>query len=235
MKMTEKILNRKILNKRIKESGFIREEEKEIIEDYDQLAGLTSEEDINEPVGMSVRKRMPWLIILLGLGLVVSSVVGAFESVVASLTIIISFQSLILDMAGNAGTQSLAVTIRVLTNEELDRDKKLKFISKETRVGLINGAILGMMSFGLVGLYLLILQHQTAEVAFSVSFCTAAALLVSIILSSTIGTITPIIFKKLNFDPAAASGPLITTLNDLVAVVAYYGLAWVFLINVLHL
>ena len=131
MKMTEKILNRKILNSRIKESEFIRDEEKEIIEDYDQLAGLTGEEDINEPVGMSVRKRMPWLIILLGLGLVVSSVVGAFESVVASLTIIISFQSLILDMAGNAGTQSLAVTIRVLTNEELDRDKKLKFISKE--------------------------------------------------------------------------------------------------------
>ncbi|HIV16765.1 MAG TPA: magnesium transporter [Candidatus Alectryocaccobium stercorigallinarum] len=204
-------------------------------DDYAKLGGLPEEEDLNEPVKMSIRKRLPWLIILLGLGLIVSSVVGAFESVVASLTIIISFQSLILDMAGNAGTQSLAVTIRVLTSGDLDREKKLKFISKETRVGLINGTILGIMSFGLVGLYLLTIQHQPSEIAFSVSFCTAAALLISIILSSAIGAVTPIIFKKLNFDPAAASGPLITTLNDLVAVVAYYGLAWVFLINVLHL
>ena len=66
-----------------------------------------------------MKKRMPWLLILLGLGIVVSTVVGAFEKVVAQLTLIMAFQSLILDMAGNVGTQSLAVTIRVLTDETL--------------------------------------------------------------------------------------------------------------------
>ena len=86
-------------------------------EDYAMFAGLTAEEDLEEPLGQSIKKRLPWLLILLGLGLVVSSVVGLFESVIEQLTIIIFFQSLILDMAGNVGTQSLAVTIRVLTAE----------------------------------------------------------------------------------------------------------------------
>ena len=91
----------------------------EMGEDYAKLAGLTAEEDLNEKLTESVKKRLPWLIILLFLGMVVSSVVGAFESVVAVIPIVMCFQSLILDMAGNVGTQSLAVTIRVLMDEEL--------------------------------------------------------------------------------------------------------------------
>lgn len=88
-------------------------------DDYAKLAGLTSEEDLHEPTFTSMKKRLPWLIILLFLGMAVSSVVGMFESVVAVLPIVICFQSLVLDMAGNVGTQSLAVTIRVLMDEDL--------------------------------------------------------------------------------------------------------------------
>ena len=98
-------------------------------EDYAMLAGLTAEEDLREPVRKSMMKRLPWLIVLLGLGLVVSGVVGAFEAVVSQLTIIMAFQSLILDMAGNVGTQSLAVTIRVLTSEGLSFKQKLGLVS----------------------------------------------------------------------------------------------------------
>ena len=88
-------------------------------DDYAKLGGLTSEEDLNEGVFQSVKKRLPWLVALLFLGMLVSSVVGAFESVVAVLPIVICFQSMVLDMAGNVGTQSLAVTIRVLVDENL--------------------------------------------------------------------------------------------------------------------
>ena len=88
-------------------------------DDYAKLAGLTSEDDLSEPTLVSIKKRLPWLIILLFLGMAVSSVVGIFESVVAVLPIVICFQSLVLDMAGNVGTQSLAVTIRVLMDETL--------------------------------------------------------------------------------------------------------------------
>ena len=204
-------------------------------EDYAKLGGLTAGEDLEEPLRKSIGKRLPWLVILLGLGLVVSSVVGLFEHVVAHLALIVCFQSLVLDMAGNVGTQSLAVTIRVLMDERLSGKEKLFLVWKEARIGLLNGAILGLLSFTLIGGYLMLFKGQTALAAFSMSFCTGAALMVAMLLSSIAGTTVPILFKKLNIDPAVASGPLITTMNDLVAVVTYYGLAWLLLINVMGL
>ena len=206
----------------------------ELGDDYAKLAGLTAEEDLKEPLLRSISKRLPWLVILLGLGLVVSSVVGLFERVVTHLAVVICFQSLVLDMAGNVGTQSLAVTIRVLMDEEVSPRQKLALVGKEARVGLTNGVILGVLSFLAIGLYLMVMKGHPAFFAFSVSFCTGAALLVSMLLSSIVGTTIPILFKRFGVDPAVASGPLITTVNDLVAVTAYYGLAWVLLINLLH-
>ncbi|MBQ9782934.1 MAG: magnesium transporter [Clostridia bacterium] len=204
-------------------------------EDYAKLAGLSAEEDLREPLRKSIGKRLPWLIVLLGLGFLVSGVVGLFEDVVAHLAVIVSFQSLILGMSGNAGTQSLAVTIRVLTNEQLGGKEKLYLIGKEARIGLIHGLILGSLSVLAIGGYLILFKHQPAVFAFSVSLCTGIALMLSILLSSISGTVIPTVFKKLKIDPAVASGPLITTLNDLVAVISYYGLAWMLLIRVLHL
>ena len=138
-------------------------------------------------------------------------------------------------MAGNAGTQSLAVTIRVLTDEQVSGKQKLFLVLKEARVGLLNGLILGGLSFVLIGGYLMLLKGQAPLSAFSMSFCTGFALMVAMLLSSISGTAIPLLFHKLNIDPAVASGPLITTLNDLVAVVTYYGLAWILLINVMGL
>ena len=207
----------------------------EMGEDYAKLAGLSAEEDLNEPLKKSLQKRLPWLVVLLGLGLLVSSVVGIFEGVAAQLPFIIAFQSLVLDMAGNSGTQSLAVTIRVLMDEKLSGKQKLSLIVKEGKVGLINGFILGLLTFLFIGLYLLAAKGQPAVSAFAVSFCTGVALLSAMFLSGLSGTVIPLMFKKMHIDPAVASGPLITTVNDLVAVTAYYGLAWLLLINVLHL
>ncbi len=206
----------------------------EMGDDYAKLAGLTAEEDLQEPLRKSISKRLPWLIVLLGLGLVVSSVVGVFEGVVATLPLVVCFQSLILDMAGNVGTQSLAITIRVLMDEQLTGKQKFSLVAKESRVGLCNGLILGSLSFLLIGLFLMV-KGEAFTMAFSVSFCTGIALLLSMFLSSISGTVIPLIFKRLNVDPAVASGPLITTINDLVAVMTYYGLAWILLINILHL
>lgn len=207
----------------------------EMGEDYAKLAGLSAEEDLNEPLKKSISKRLPWLLVLLGLGMVVSSVVGVFEGVVAQLPLIIAFQSLILDMAGNVGTQSLAVTIRILMDDNVNKDQKLFLITKEARVGFANGLILGILSFVFIGLYLVTLKNQAVTVAFAISTCTGISLLLAMILSSLSGTLIPLMFKKLKVDPAVASGPLITTINDLIAVVTYYGLAWILIINVLQL
>ncbi|MDD7271207.1 MAG: magnesium transporter [Spirochaetales bacterium] len=207
----------------------------ELGDDYAKLAGLAAEEELTEPLKMSLKKRLPWLVILLGLGLGVSTVVGAFEHVVAHLTIIVSFQSLILDMAGNVGTQSLAVTIRVLMDEKLSFKQKISLIFKELKIGFANGFLLSIITLCLITGYLILLKGQSVITALLYSSCTAISLIIAIVLSSFTGTVVPLIFKKLKIDPAVASGPLITTINDLVAIVTYYGLAWFFLIGVFHL
>lgn len=206
----------------------------ELGEDYAKLGGLTSEEDLTEPVRYSVKKRLPWLSILLVLGLGVSATVGLFESIVAQLPIIMCFQSLVLDMAGNVGTQSLAVAIRVLMDKQIGGRKKLGLVWKEMRVGLLNGIIMGLLSFACIGAYLCIKGYDV-PFAFTVSACLGIAMLLAMLISSLSGTVIPIFFQKIGVDPAVASGPLITTVNDLVAVISYYGLAWIILINWLHL
>ncbi len=207
----------------------------EMGEDYAKLAGLTAEEDLNETTGQSIKKRLPWLMILLVLGMLVSSVVGAFEGVVAILPIVICFQSLVLDMAGNVGTQSLAVTIRVLMDEELGAKEKRKLVAKESKAGLSNGLLLGTLAVAFLGVYICLFKGYAPAQAFLISFCVGVALLLSMIVSSLVGTLVPMFFKKIKVDPAVASGPLITTINDLVAVVIYYGLAWVLLIHLAHI
>ncbi|MBQ9156159.1 MAG: magnesium transporter [Eubacterium sp.] len=206
----------------------------ELGEDYARLAGLTAEEDLSESLTESMRKRLPWLFILLGLGMVVSSVVGTFENVVSQLPMIMAFQSLILDMAGNAGTQSLAVTIRVLMDESLTFKQKLFLVGKEMRVGFCNGLLLGALSFILVGLYIWFAKGSGPSFAYGVSGCIGLSLMLAMLISSLTGTLIPLFFKKIDVDPAVASGPLITTINDLVAVVTYYGLSWILLLNLMH-
>lgn len=208
--------------------------EDELNEDYAKLAGLASEEDLEEPIRLSVKKRLPWLCILLVMGLGVSATVGLFESIVAQLPVIMCFQSLILDMAGNVGTQSLAVAIRVLMDKQISGKQKITLVFKEARVGLANGMILGILSFVVIGGYLC-LKGNTALFAFAVSGCLGSAMVLAMLISSMSGTVIPIFFQKIGIDPAVASGPLITTLNDLVAVISYYGLAWIILINIMKL
>ena len=207
----------------------------EMGEDYAMFAGLTAEEDLKEPLKESMKKRLPWLLVLLALGTVVSSAVGVFEQVVSQLTIIMCFQSLILDMAGNVGTQSLAVTIRVLMDESLTGKQKVELVFKEMRIAFSNGAILGILSFLVLGLYIALFKGKTWTFAYAVSGCIGLSLMVAMVISGAVGTLIPLFFKKINIDPAVASGPLITTINDLVAVVAYYGLCGILLIGVLHL
>ena len=134
-------------------------------------------------------------------------------------------------MAGNVGTQSLAVTIRVLMDEQLTTRQSIALVFKELRIGFFNGTAMGAVSTVLVGLYVWLVKGYAPMMAFTTSGCIGLSMMAAMSVSSLTGTLIPMVFKKLRVDPAVASGPLITTINDLVAVVAYYGLAWLLLIN----
>lgn len=206
--------------------------ESESGEDYAKLAGLSGEEDEKEPLLKSVRKRIPWLIVLLVLGMAVSAVASLFEGVIKELALIVAFQSLILGMAGNVGTQSLAVTISTITGETYNFKDNVKKVLKELRIGLLNGVIVGVLSTLFIGLYIYFFKELNFEQAFATSGCVGLAMCIAMTVSGFMGTFIPLAFKKIGIDPAVASGPLITTVNDLVAVVIYYGLAWALLLGV---
>lgn len=106
---------------------------------------------------------------------------------------------------------------------------------KEARVGFCDGLLLGLVSFVCIGIYIMLAKAKTALYAFSVSGCVGTALMVAMTISSLVGTVVPIVLHKIHIDPAVASGPLISTVSDLVAVVTYYGLSWILLLNVIGL
>ena len=215
----------------ITSSNLMELMDEELGDDYAKLAALGSEEEPHETVWQSMRKRVPWLLILLVMGLFVSAVVGLFEGVVEELPVIVAFQSLILGMAGNVGTQSLAVTVRRLGSEDGKR-RQWRFALREMGIACLGGLTLGGISFLTVGGYLLLVGSHPFDFLLSTAGCVGIAMCFAMTVSGLTGAAIPLCLYRLRVDPAVASGPLITTVNDLVAVVSYYGLAWFFLLRI---
>ena len=201
--------------------------EEDYKEDYAMLAGISEIEDTNEPIFKSVTKRLPWLALLLVIGLVVSLLTSSFDAVIATLPFVVFFQSLILGMAGNTGTQSLAVTISKLNDDE----KKIsKVIRRELFTGFLNGLFIAIISFGMV-IGFLMLRGNSVEIAYKTALAVSISLVASMSIAAFLGAFTPWILSKLKIDPAVASGPFITTINDIVAIAIYYTMALILFNN----
>ncbi len=173
-------------------------------------------------------KRLPWLISLLFLGLAVSGISRFFEGVVDELPMLVAFQPLLLGMAGNAGTQSLAVTMRGLVRGEKSRPR---MILSEMWIAFLAGLVIGAISFFAIWVYLALILKYSSPFAASAAFCIGASSTVSMTVSGLTGSAIPIILCRLGADPAVASGPLITTVSDLCALVCYYSIAWAMLVE----
>ena len=196
--------------------------EEEYREDYAMLAGISEIEDTTEPIYKSIFKRLPWLAFLLIIGLFVSLLTSAFEGVISELSAVVFFQSLILGMAGNTGTQSLAVTISKLNDDE----KKIgKVIRREMLTGFVNGLIIASISFLLVLGFLLLRGTTDIAESLKTGLAVSVSLVISMTIASFLGSFVPYVLSKLKVDPAVASGPFITTVNDIVAIIVYYSLA----------
>jgi len=147
-----------------------------------------------------------------------------FEEIIKKVTILIFFQTLILDMAGNVGTQTLAATIqRLVTNEKLSNKEIKTHIFKELKVNIINAIFLMGIAFGVC--FIFVSLYGTTYSKLLISFTISLSIGVTLIVSSLFGTLLPIFFSKIKVNPAIASGPLITTINDIISVLIYFGLA----------
>lgn len=196
--------------------------EEEAVEDYEKLAGVS---DIDENLSFiqNIKKRLPWLLILLVLSFIVSFVESGFDHVISAVTVLVFFQTLILDMSGNSGTQSLAVTVRGVSNNQFgDAQSSLKRIFKEMKIGLLNGFLMCLMAFVSSMIFLSI---KNVDGSIYISLVIGISMGLALLSSGVIGATIPILLSKLKIDPAVASGPFITTISDIVAILIYFGLA----------
>ena len=155
----------------------------------------------------------------------IASFLSIFEPTIAQVIALALFQPLILGMAGNIGTQALAVTILGFHLEEFDNKKMpKKHIIKEILVGFMNSLIIAVASFFFVTIFLTILPTGTQQ-AVDIAMVVFIAIFCSMFFASIMGALVPIFFHRIGVDPGSASGPIMTTINDIFALVIYFGVA----------
>ena len=194
--------------------------DEEATEDYSKFAALSDYNVRDVSPIQAAKKRLPWLIILLFLGMVTASLIGSFEKTLEKVPIVAIFIPLIAGMAGNAGTQSLAVAVRGIAVGTYGNENRWKLILREVSTGILVGSACGIVVTFLIYFW---------KGNFFLGVLVGIAILATLTVATLSGTIIPLIMEKFNIDPAVASGPFITTLNDITSVLIYFGMATIFI------
>ncbi|MBC5638653.1 magnesium transporter [Ornithinibacillus sp. BX22] len=194
--------------------------EEEASEDYSRLAGISDGDSKDTNPLIAAKKRLPWLIILLFLGLLTASLIGQFEETLNQVTILSIFIPLIGGMAGNTGTQALAVAVRGLATGEYGDSGKLKLILREAGTGLITGTVCGLIITVIIFLW---------QDNIYLGILIGLSIMLTLVVATLAGSFIPLLMDRFRIDPAVASGPFITTINDIISVLIYFGLATTFM------
>ena len=189
-------------------------------EDYSRLAGVSDTKSTDQSVFKKALKRLPWLIILTFLGMITATILGGFEDTLSQVALLAAFIPIISGMSGNSGTQSLAVSVRNISNGDIKEKSKLKIALKEAGSGLITGFVCAVILF----LIIVIIYRQPF-----LALIVGASLTIAMTVGTLVGSMIPILMSKIHIDPAVASGPFITTINDIVSMLIYFGLATTFM------
>lgn len=189
----------------------------EMTEDFHKFSGIVTEDDDElDTISSMTKQRLPWIVILIFLGIISANLINFFEDTLSKIVALATFMPIMLDSAGNVGTQALAVAVRKLTMGERDKESFFQMLAKEfftgIIIGIVSGVVLGIISYFMYGNIILGLI-----VGFSLA--------VTLSLSTVIGYAVPNLFHKIGIDPAVASGPFITTICDTFALVVYFSLA----------
>ncbi|SCB85541.1 magnesium transporter [Fictibacillus enclensis] len=189
-------------------------------EDIEKLSASGKSIDFNTSAFVASYRRLPWLILLLFIGIISGSIISAFESTLSKVVSLAFFMPMIAGMTGNTGTQSLAVVVRGLVSNDVDKKVVLRLILRELGVGLIIGTTCGI----LIALVAYFWQGNAI-----LGLVVGSSLFLTLIIGTLSGTLIPLLLFRFNVDPAVASGPLITTLNDIFSLLVYFGTASIFI------
>lgn len=194
--------------------------EEEASEDYTMLAAVTDTERVDDNAFISAKKRLPWLIILLFLGMLTASLIGRFEETLNQVAILAIFIPLIAGMAGNTGTQALAVAVRGIATGDYGKQGKLKLFFREAGTGLITGTVCGLLITFVIFLW---------QGDIFLGLLVGISIMATLVVATLAGSVIPMLMDRLNIDPAVASGPFITTINDIISILIYFGMATTFM------
>ena len=184
-------------------------------EDILRLSGA-GDGDINEPIALTVRARLSWLVINLGTAIIASSVVGAFQGAIAQLALLAVLMPIVSGMGGNAGTQTLAVVVRALATNQLTSSNTARMIWREFRIALANGSALAI----LIGVGTALLFHNPL-----LGGVIAAAMVINNLTAGIAGIMVPVTLARLRIDPAVSSAVFVTTATDTMGFFSFLGLA----------
>lgn len=196
--------------------------DEEASDDYSKLAAVTDMDRNDLSAVDAAKKRLPWLIILLFLGMITASLIGQFEDTISQVALLAVFIPLIAGMAGNTGTQALAVTVRGIATGDVMSEGVLKRLMRETLTGLITGIVCGAT------IIFVVVVWQGIDQLF-LGIVVGVSIMVSLIVATIAGAFLPLLMHKIKIDPAVASGPFITTINDIISVIIYFGMATMFM------
>ena len=184
-------------------------------EDYQLAAGILQDVDVDDSIFELTRARLPWLIVGLIGGIGAAFVMGGFDEILAQYEILFYFTPLIAAMAGNVGVQSSAIIVQGLANDEI-KDSINNRLFKETLLSVLNGFILSVLLF----LFIYFWQSD-----YNLALALSISLVSVIIVAGIIGTFIPLFLNKRGIDPAIATGPFITTSNDIFGILIYFWVA----------
>ena len=207
--------NKKKLLGRITIDDIVDLIKEEAEEDYQLAAGILQDVDVDDSIFELTRARLPWLIVGLIGGIGAAFVMGGFDEILLQHKILFYFTPLIAAMAGNVGVQSSAIIVQGLANDEIKGSINNRLF-KETLLSILNGVILA-------GLLFLFIYFWKGEI--DIALALSIALVAVVIVAGIIGTFIPLFLNKRGIDPAIATGPFITTSNDIFGILIYFMVA----------
>lgn len=189
--------------------------------DYQLAAGISQDVEADDSILKLTRARLPWLIIGMFGGIGAASIINSFQTVMTQFPILLIFVPLIQATAGNVGVQSSAIMVQGLANDSVANSDILNRLLKEFLLGLINGIVIAAI--------VLLLSHFVFHSPYLISITLCIALIVVIIIAALIGTFIPVFLHHRGIDPAVATGPFITTGNDIFGILIYFSIAKIIL------
>ena len=187
-------------------------------EDILKLSGA-GEGDINEPIRLTVRTRITWLVVNLGTAMLAASVVGLFQGEIARFALLAVLMPIVSGMGGNAGTQTLAVVVRALATNQLTSSNTQRMIAREFTIAAANGTMLGV----LIGLGTYVFFHNT-----DLAIVIAMAMVINNLIAGLAGVLIPVTLDRLDIDPAVSSAVFVTMMTDVMGFFSFLGLATLF-------